>query len=205
MPETAAKPSKRATAAPKPKVKANGAPPPIEASIAPKKIGRPSKYTPEIAAEICERLGRGETMRQICRDEHMPHWTQVYEWLARDDSLSLRVAHAREAGYDALAEEALEIADTPRLGAKKVFSSGAGEDEDSMTVTEEDMLGHRKLQIETRLKLLACWNPKKYGSKLAVGGDPANPVKIEVQSEADTYLAALLMNVELNKQVSAND
>ena len=135
----------------------------------------------------------------------MPHWTQVYEWLSRDDSLSLRVAHAREAGYDALAEEALDISNTQHMGRKKVFSSGAGEDDDSVTVTEEDALGHRKLQIETRLKLLACWNPAKYGNKVAVGGDPGNPLKVEVQSEADTYLAALLMNVELNKQVSAND
>ena len=205
MPETAAKPPKRATAASKPKVKANGAATPESVSKALKKTGRPSKYTPELAAEICERLSTGETMRQICRDEHMPHWTQVYEWLARDDSLSLRVARAREAGYDALAEEALEIADTPRLGAKRVYSSGAGEDEDSMTVTEDDMLGHRKLQIETRLKLLACWNPAKYGNKVALGGDPGNPVKVEVQSEADSYLAALLMNVELNKQVNANE
>ena len=171
MPETAAKPQKRRTAAQKPKVKAKGAATPPKAPEAPKKIGRPSKYTPELAAEICERLSTGETMRQICRDAHMPHWTQVYEWLAKDESLSLRVARAREAGYDALAEEALDIANTPRLGQKKVFSSGAGEDEDSMTVTEEDMLGHRKLQIETRLKLLACWNPKLYGIKVALGGD----------------------------------
>jgi hypothetical protein len=205
MPETAAKPPKRATAAKTPKAKAKGASTPEGVSKAPKKTGRPSKYTPELAAEICERLSTGETMRQICRDEHMPHWTQVYEWLSRDDSLSLRVARAREAGYDALAEEALEIANTPHLGQKKVFSSGAGEDEDSMTVTEDDMLGHRKLQIETRLKLLACWNPKKYGNKVALGGDPGNPVQVEIQSEADAYLATLLKNVELNKQVDANE
>ena len=203
MPNAAAKPSKRATAAPKPKAKGKVAPQAAKASTAPKKTGRPSKHTAEIAAEICERLSTGETMRQICRDEHMPHWTQVYEWLARDDSLSLRVARAREAGFDALAEEALDIANTQHMGRKKVFSSG-GED-DGVTVTEEDALGHRKLQIETRLKLLACWNPAKYGSKVAVGGDPSNPVKVEVQSEADTYLAALLMNVELNKQVNANE
>jgi hypothetical protein len=129
----------------------------------------------------------------------------MYDWMAQDADLSLRVARAREAGYDALAEEALEIADTPRVGAKKVFSSGAGEGEDSMTVTEDDMLGHRKLQIETRLKLLACWNPSKYGNKVAVGGDPKNPLKVEIQSEADAYLAALLKNVELNKQVDANE
>lgn len=205
MPETAAKPQKRRTAAQKPEVKAKGASMPPKASEAPKKIGRPSKYTPELAAEICERLSTGETMRQICRDAHMPHWTQVYEWLAKDESLSLRVARAREAGYDALAEEALDIANTPRLGQKKVFSSGAGEDEDSMTVTEEDMLGHRKLQIETRLKLLACWNPKKYGNKVALGGDAENPIKVEAQVEAENLLAAILKNTELKKQVDANE
>ena len=205
MPETAAKPQKRATAAQKPKVKAKGAATPPKAPEAPKKIGRPSKYTPELAAEICERLSTGETMRQICRDAHMPHWTKVYDWLAKDPDLSVRVARAREAGFDALAEEALEISNTPHLGQKKVFSSGAGEDEDSMTVTEEDMLGHRKLQIETRLKLLACWNPKKYGNKVALGGDAENPIKVEAQVEAETMLAAILKNVELKKQVNANE
>ena len=204
MPETAAKPSKRATAATKPKAKAKGSTPLIEASNAPK-TGRPSKYTAEIVQEIFDRISKGEPLLQICGDEHMPKRQTVYDWLERIDGLSGQFARAREAGCDAMAEEALIIANTPIIGRKKVFSSGAEDGEDSMTVTEEDMLGHRKLQIETRLKLLACWNPKKYGTKVQMGGDPANPLKIEIQSEADTYLAALLMNVELNKQVSAND
>ena len=202
MPETAAKPSKRATAAQKTVGKGKVAQQPVSA---PKRTGRPSKYTPELAAEMCDRLSNGEPLRQICRDEHMPHWTQVYEWLSRNEGLSLQVARAREAGYDALAEEALEIADTPKLGAKKVFSSGSEEGEDNMTVTEEDMLGHRKLQIETRLKLLACWNPKKYGTKVALGGDPSNPLKMEVQVESDTYLSAIMKNAELKRQVAANE
>ena len=202
MPETAAKPQKRATAAPKQVGKGKVAQQPVSA---PKRTGRPSKYTSELAAEMCERLGKGETMRQICRDEHMPHWTQVYEWLSRDEGLSLQVARAREAGYDALAEEALEIADTPKLGAKKVFSSGSEEGEDNMTVTEEDMLGHRKLQIETRLKLLACWNPRKYGTKVQLGGDPGNPIQLEAQVESNTYLSAIMKNAELKKQVAANE
>jgi hypothetical protein len=74
-----------------------------------------------------------------------------------------------------------------------------------MTVTEDDMLGHRKLQIETRLKLLAVWDPKRYGNKVQLGGDGGAPIKVEAQVEADTYLAALLTNVELNKQVNANE
>jgi hypothetical protein len=196
MPETAAKPSKRATAAPKPKAKAKGAATQENVSKASKKIGRPSKYTPELAAEICERLGKGETMRQICRDEHMPHWTQVYEWLSRDEGLSLRVAHAREAGYDALAEESLAIMDGEPLA---VFDEGGNKRYDSGSIA------WNKNRAEHRLKLLACWNPKKYGNKVALGGDPGNPVQVEIQSEADAYLATLLKNVELNKQVDANE
>jgi hypothetical protein len=86
----------------------------------------------------------------------------------KDAELATAIAHARDIGYDALAEECLYIADNLHMGKKKVFTSGANDDEDSVTVTEEDMLGHRKLQIETRLKLLAKFNPKKYGEYRAV-------------------------------------
>jgi hypothetical protein len=137
--------------------------------------------------------------------EGMPAWRTVYDWVVDRPDFAARLARARDLGYDALAEEALEIANTPHMGQKKVFSSGAGEDEDSMTVTEDDMLGHRKLQIETRLKLLACWNPKKYGNKVAVGGDAENPIKIEAEVQAQELLAALLKNVELKKQAAANE
>jgi hypothetical protein len=128
------------------------------------KGGRPSKYNAEIARVICEQLSEGVPLRQICRDnDGFPAWRTVYDWMWRDADLSTAIARARDIGYDALAEECLYIADNMHIGTKKVYTSGAKEGEDSMTVTEEDMLGHRKLQIETRLKLLAKFNPKKYG------------------------------------------
>jgi hypothetical protein len=202
MPETAAKPQKRATAAPKPKTKAKGAAAQENVSKAPKKTG---KYTPELITEIFRRISLGESLLQICRDEGMPTRQAVYDWVHGDETLALQFARAREEGCDAMAEEALHISNTPHIGKKKVYSSGAEDDEDSMTVTEEDMLGHRKLQIETRLKLLACWNPKKYGTKVQMGGDPGNPIKIEAQVEADNFLAAIMKNAELKRQVSANE
>lgn len=205
MPDTVAKPRKRAAAAPKPKAKGTVAAQPPSPPEAPKKTGRPSRYTAEIAQEICERISTGEPLLQICRDERMPQRQTVYDWLERVDGLSVQFARAREAGCDAMAEEALIISNTPHLGQKKVFSSGAEEDGDSVTVTEDDMLGHRKLQIETRLKLLACWNPKKYGNKVSVGGDAENPIKIEAQVESDNFLATILKNAELKRQVNANE
>lgn len=35
---------------------------------------------------------------------------------------------------------------------------------------------HLKLRIDTRLKLLAKWDPKRYGDKQLVGSDPDNPL-----------------------------
>lgn len=196
MPETAAKPSKRATAAQKPEVKAKGAATPPKASEAPKKTGRPSKHTPELAQEICHRISTGEPLLQICKDERMPERRTVYDWLERIDGLSAQFARAREEGCDAMAEQSLAIMDGEPLA---VFDEAGNKRYDAGSIA------WNKNRAEHRLKLLACWNPAKYGSKVAVGGDPGNPVKVEVQSEADTYLAALLMNVELTKQVGAND
>ena len=156
-------------------------------SKAPKKQGRPSKYTPELAAEICERLSDGEPLRQICRDEHMPAWQKIYEWMVKDKELSGAIAQAREQGYDAIAEDLLQIADTPLMGEEET-SSNSG-----LTITRKDMLGHRKLQIETRLKLLAKWNPKKYGDRQIVAGDADNPLTVTPES---TFFADLLTKME---------
>ena len=210
MPDTAPAKPKRAAAAPKPKAKVTvAAQPPSPPEATAKKMGAPkgsgSKYTEELSEQICALVSNGVNLRSVCRMEGMPAWRTVYDWVVDRPDFAARLARARDLGYDALAEEALEIANTPHLGQKKVYSSGAGEDEDSMTVTEDDMLGHRKLQIETRLKLLACWNPKKYGNKVAVGGDPENPIKIEAEVQAQELLAALLKNFELKKQAAANE
>ena len=125
---------------------------------APKKGARNvSTYTPEIARVICEQLSEGIPLRQICRENAgFPAWRTVYDWMGKDPELAAAIARARDIGYDAIAEECLQIADTPQFGQKQVMS------DEGTSVTVEDMLGHRKLQIETRLKLLAKFHPTKY-------------------------------------------
>lgn len=120
-------------------------------------------FSQKVADEICNRLAEGEPLRQICRDKHMPSWRAVYDWIEKDKNFASRIARARDLGFDAIAEEALEISDTPILGEE------TEETDDGKTKTKRgDMLGHRKLQVETRLKLLAKWCPAKYGEKRAV-------------------------------------
>ena len=199
MPETAAKPSERPQSA---EIAGADTFPPEQAQNAPvakKKLGAPkgsgSKYTEEIADQICELVSNGVNLRSVCRMEGMPSWRTVYNWVVEKPDFGSRLARARELGYDAIAEEALEISNTPKIGTKKVYGSGAKEGEDSLTMTEEDMLGHRKLQIETRLKLLACWNPAKYGNRTVVSGDDKAPVVVEASFDVfGEMLKALSMH-----------
>ena len=135
-------------------------------------------------------------MREICRDEHMPEWRTVYDWLERDANLSAQVALAREAGYDAIAVESLTIMDSQPLA---VFDEAGNKRYDPGSIA------WNKNRAEHRLKLLACWNPRKYGTKVQLAGDPNNPLKMEVQVESDTYLSAIMKNAELKKQVAANE
>lgn len=131
-------------------------------------------FSQEVADVICERVAEGEPLRAICREGGMPAWRTVYLWIDEHPEFAARFARAREVGFDAIAAEALEIANTPQVGVRTETT-----DDGKTKEVREDMLGHRKLQIETRLKLLAKWSPKKYGDKVELGGSLDLNSKIE--------------------------
>lgn len=136
--------------------------------------GSGSKYTQVLANQICRRVSEGEPLRAVSRDIQIP-WRTIYAWMEAHPKFASAIARARELGQEAILEDTLRLADTPLLGVTTTLK-GNGEVEEK----KEDMLGHRKLQIETRLKLLAKWNPKRYGDKVETThkGDAANPVFI---------------------------
>ena len=124
-------------------------------------MGRKRKYDREvIIAEVCERMAKGEPLAVICRDEHMPDPSTIWDWEKEDESIAQAIARARDAGADAIAAECLTIADP--LPAYKVSEGGSSIDQGDVA--------NRKLRIETRLKLLAKWNPRKYGDKVELSG-----------------------------------
>ena len=74
--------------------------------------GRPTQYTETIAAEICQRLSEGESLRRICRDEHIPAESTVRGWaIDPNHPISAHYTRAREIAYHSMADELLEIAD----------------------------------------------------------------------------------------------
>jgi hypothetical protein len=124
-------------------------------------MGRPSDYSLELAAAICERLANGESLKAICQLDDMPSKASVYLWLMKHQEFSDMYARAREDQADTLADEIVHIADTPLLGVK-TKTTGDGDVE----TTEGDMIEHRRLQVDARKWVAAKLKPRKYGDKV---------------------------------------
>jgi hypothetical protein len=78
------------------------------------KRGRPSKFSPEIAEKIWERLIDGKSLRAICAQPQMPAKATVFRWLARDGEFRRHYVDAREFCTDCLLEEMVSIADSAK-------------------------------------------------------------------------------------------
>lgn len=138
-----------------------------------KPLGRPSSFTQAVADAICLRLSKGEPLAQICRDDNMPSVSTVTDWKAKHDHFSVAIARSREEGFDAIAVDTLNIIDT----VPERCATAEGDKVDS---------GHvawLKNRAEQRLKLLAKWDPKRYGDKMDVnhGGQENNPIEVRTK------------------------
>lgn len=122
-----------------------------------RKPGRPSTYTSKSGAEVCRRLATGEPLAQICRRSHLPTKRTVSNWVNAKPDFAREFREAREEGFDALAWECLTIADDT---SRDTIETEHGPRPDN------EWIARSKVRIETRLKLLAKWDPRRYGDKL---------------------------------------
>ena len=136
--------------------------------------GRPTKYTQDLADEICEQLAMGISMRTIAGSDKMPAMSTLFKWLREIDEFSEQYAKAKQESADAMAEDVIYIADTPVMGEIRTIRPDG-----SIEVKQDEMLGHRRLQIDTRKWLMAKMKPKKYGDKIDMttnGKDLPTPI-----------------------------
>lgn len=149
-------------------------------------MGNNTLYTPEIMVEICERIASGETLTQMCKEEHLPSVSTVHSWVLADKipGLAGDIAQARERGYDAIAEQSLLVAQ----GVEN-YSSGD--------------INRDKLIVDTRLKLLAKWS-KRYADKqqIELTGKDGAPLSMRL-IEAQQRLLKDVTPLTLNHQPTA--
>jgi replicative DNA helicase len=132
-------------------------------------VGRPSSFTQEIADTICQRLTEGESLRAICDAEEMPSQSMVFRWLAADAQFREKYARAREASLQAYEEDILQLSEDALTYIDK---------EGNKRIDQGDVQ-RRKLRADNLKWIMSKLAPKKYGDKLAIGGDGDSPLVVE--------------------------
>lgn len=164
-----------------------------QAPVTKKKMGRPTRYSPELAAEILTRIAEGESLRKITMEAGMPSHSSVYLWLLQHPDFSDKYARAREEQADTLADEIIAIADEqPDLDP--IYSKDGELIEIKL---HSAYIQWQKNRVDARKWVAAKLKPKKYGDRVTHAGDAENPLEIKANTEIfDTVLQTL----ELAKQ-----
>lgn len=129
------------------------------------KGGRPPEPVPQdIADEVVEWISSGQTLRDYCRQDGKPARRTIDKWREKDETFRARFARARDDGFDVIAEECMAIADD----GENDWMAREGKDGDQGWQLNGEHVQRTKVRIETRLKLLAKWDPKRYGERQTV-------------------------------------
>lgn len=146
----------------------------------------------ERLAHIYGEVAAGRPLSRVLReDDGMPGAGEFWRWHMADLDIRDNLARARLNGVEALLDQAVDIANTPHIGEVTVTRPGTGDKGDQVEVRREDMLGHRKLQVETRIKMAQMIAPRKYGPKVDVTSDN-KPLSGVSASEIASRVAAIM-------------
>ena len=117
----------------------------------------PIDWTPELAERICSEIASGRAIREVSAEKWCPSEPSIYRRMAEVPAFADKISKARAAQQDREIEECVLMADqaTP---------------EDWQVV---------KLRIWARQWRASKLAPKKYGDKLELSGDAANPIAIQ--------------------------
>jgi transposase len=105
---------------------------------------------------VCVLMSDGLSLRKSCEKMGLSPNT-VLNWIDASEALKVQYTHARARLIDAQAEELEEIGDQAAMAQTAVEVNGL------------------RLKSDNRKWLLSKLAPKKYGDKLAIGGDENMP------------------------------
>ena len=157
--------------------------------------GRPTAYTEALAEEICARIAGGETLKQVCRDEHIPADSTVRTWVLDDrEGFSARYARARDLHLEGMADDITEIAeDGSNDWMERETKSGR-----IIRTVNEEAVARSRLRIDSRKWLLSKLKPERYGDSLKLTG------QLDLNHKTDDQLNARLAQL-LGKTGSDSD
>lgn len=157
-------------------------------------MGRPSSYTDDLAAKICESIAQGKSLTKICKADGMPSAHSVFRWLMNEKYRDFRdnYERARSVQMAKFADELQDIADD----AENDYTI----DENGQEIVNHENIQRSRLRIDTRKWILAKMLPKKYGDKVIqeISGPDGGPLetKIALPELSASEIRALLVVVQ---------
>lgn len=119
--------------------------------------GRPTKYTPELAEEICSAISSSDIgLGKLC--DLNPHWPakkNIREWTIRYPQFRVQYINAKAAQVDWLVERAMEVATN---GAEDTIY-----DDDGNPKCDTEWVSRCRLHVDTVKWLSSKLAPKIYG------------------------------------------
>jgi hypothetical protein len=156
----------------------------------PKKLGRPTKYSDNLAQVICLRIAEGESLRKIVLDNEMPERATIYRWLLEKPDFCDQYARAREDQAETHADEIVDIADQTPYQIT---------DRDGNIRIDSAYVQWQKNRIDARKWVASKLKATKYGDVLKHTGDANNPLVVDVV--AKEVVTSLIKNVEMKRQL----
>ena len=172
-----------------------------------KGVPRPSirQYDHQVVtAHICAELQKGRSLENICTtDEGMPTVAGFLKWVNTEPEVSKDYARAREIGYLMLADEIVALSDKTHewVTVQELDADGnpvfdeAGEPvlKKVLMPLNNDVIAHKRVQIDTRKWMLSKMLPKIYGDKLTqehtgANGGPIAMAAVDLKNLSDEEL-----------------
>lgn len=120
----------------------------------PRRTAVRSQFCARNCERICELLGQGMPLTRVCASLGLKR-TTVLDWVRRHPAFGEAYAAARLQGYEALADEIIELSDE----AADLAAA------DGTAAAATAAIQAKRLQVETRKWLLANMMPRVYGER----------------------------------------
>ncbi len=123
-------------------------------------IGRPTIYTSDLAAKLCNEIAKGKSLRKVCLAEDMPDITTVFDWLRIHKEFIQQYARATDERTEAHQELILDLGDEAIALSQELKGPQANAAVQAV-----------KLKADNLKWVMSKMKPKKYGDKIDMTSD----------------------------------
>jgi hypothetical protein len=145
------------------------------------------EYSETLAHEICERVGAGEFLINVCLDAHLPTMRNCTAWLRSHSDFAALYKQAIDDRLNIFEDEVVTISDDAKQDFKVVIKNGK-----ERKVHDPEVIARAKLRVDVRFRHLRAFRPARW----------AEQSTLNVKNEADTFDPSTMSQQELEESIA---